>query len=228
MAERDMNEIRHYLIYMYTFPNGKKYIGKSTKSMHRRQGNDWNRYSNCTLLWKAIQKYGTDNIETTILFEGDISHNEAAELERKYIAEYKTNANRYRNPQYGYNLTDGGEGLIGWHPSPERAEQMRKQLEGTNEKRLAALRSEKTRKKMSEAKKGKSYKKIKVKLTDTRDNSVQIFESHLAAANFFGVHNGQITLWIEKGYLPKKPYYLIENYMPGTTEASGDYQSNGN
>lgn len=150
-------KIYHFLIYMYTFPNGKKYIGKSSKPLSQRQGHDWNKYKTCTLLWRAIQKYGTDNIETTILEEGDMTNAQAGELERKYIAEYKTNANRYRDPQYGYNLTDGGEGLRGWHPDGKRYEQMMQQLVKAKEVRLSQPVSESTRQKMREAKLGKKH-----------------------------------------------------------------------
>lgn len=246
--ERDMSEIRHYLIYMYTFPNGKKYIGKSAYSMNHRKGHDWNRYQNCTLLWRAIQKYGTENIKEDILFEGDISHAEAAELERKYIAEYKTNANRYKDPQYGYNLTDGGEGLVGWHPTPERAEQMRKQLEGTNEKRLEALRSEETRRKMSEAKKGKKRGPLseETKKKISRANSLENIseetrrkksEAYKKKTIIINKEDGSTKIFDSrtdvakyfKVSLPRvskwiaqgyinKTPYLIENYTPGTTE----------
>ena len=147
-------EKRHYYIYMYKFPNGKRYIGKTQWSMNRRKGHQWNRYKTSALIWKAIQKYGTDNIQTIILYEGVLSNEESSAIERFYIAKYKTNANRYRNPQYGYNLTDGGEGLVGWHPTKERYNQMMKQLEKVKEVRLAMGVSEETRKKMSESHKG--------------------------------------------------------------------------
>lgn len=139
---------------MYTFPNGKKYIGKTNRTLQHRQGYKWRGYETCKLLWKAIQKYGTENIKTDILFEGVLSNDEASEMERFYIAKYKTNANRYKNPQYGYNLTDGGEGLVGWHPSPERLEQMMQQLVKAKEVRLKMGFSEESRRKMSESHKG--------------------------------------------------------------------------
>ena len=111
-------------------------------------------------MWDAIQKYGTENIKTKILFEGDISDEEACKKERFYIEKYKTNANRYKSPSYGYNLTDGGSGLVGWHPTPKRLQEMLKQLEKAKEVRLKKGVSEETRRKQSEAHKGlrKGYK----------------------------------------------------------------------
>lgn len=233
-------KLPHYLIYMYIFPNGKKYIGKSTKPLSQRQGRDWTKYETCTLLWKAIQKYGTENIRTEILFEGDITHEEAAELERKYIAEYKTNVNRYKNPQYGYNLTDGGEGLVGWHPSPERYEQMMQQLVKAQEVRLANGVSEATKQKMREAKLGKKYgpmseeqkKKISeshlnisdeekerrrkmhiksVLVTNTETGEQMIFDSRKSTAEYFGVADSTISGWIG-GYKKSTYPYKLENY----------------
>lgn len=145
----------HYIIYMYTFPNDKKYIGKTKCSMNRRRGGDnWQHYKDCTLLWRAIQKYGTENIKTDILFEGVLTDEEASEKERFYIAKYKTNACRYKNPNYGYNLTDGGEGVSGYVPSEERMQEMLKQLEKAKEVRLSKPVSEESRRKMSESHKG--------------------------------------------------------------------------
>ena len=210
-------KIYHFLIYMYTFPNGKKYIGKSSKPLSQRQGHDWNKYKTCTLLWCAIQKYGTENIETTILDEGDMTNAQAGELERKYIAEYKTNANRYRNPQYGYNLTDGGEGLRGWHPDGERYDQMMQQLVKAKEMRLSQPVSESTRQKMCEAKLGKKrgpmseetkhkigeankLKKLKKTiLVDPDTNKELVFDSRRDAAAFLGVSSGKISEYVRRG-----------------------------
>ena len=112
----------NWTIYMYTFPNDKKYIGATKRSLCHRQGScesGWAGYKNCRLLWEAIQEFGIDNIEQTILFKGEISNQEAAEMERHYIEMYKTNANKYQNPSFGYNLGPGGEGTGERHHTEE-------------------------------------------------------------------------------------------------------------
>lgn len=144
----------YYYIYMYTFPNGKKYIGKTKRSMNQRQGSDWSHYKKCRLLWNAIQKYGTENIKTDILFEGTLTDEQASELECFYIAKYKTNACKYNNPSYGYNLTDGGEGISGCVFTEERLEKLLAQLKEATDKRRGKPLSEEHKRKLSESHKG--------------------------------------------------------------------------
>lgn len=143
-----------YTIYMYTFPNGKRYIGKTIRTLNARQGQDWSRYKRCRLLWAAIQKYGTDSIHIDVLFYGDLTNEESSEMERYYIAEYKTNANRYSNPSYGYNLTDGGEGVPGWKPTYERRDQLVEQMREIGKGHAGKTVSDTTRKRLSESHKG--------------------------------------------------------------------------
>lgn len=71
-------------------------------------------------MYRAIQKYGWDNIEHNILFE-NLTQEQAFEKEKELIAKYKTNITRYGS-DYGYNLTDGGEGTLG-HKVPESFKQ---------------------------------------------------------------------------------------------------------
>lgn len=139
---------------MYTFPNGKRYVGKSKRSMNRRQGALFNRYENCPALWNAIQKYGVENIEQEILIEEYMTDADASNLEQEFIELYRTNCNRYNNPKRGYNLTDGGEGLNGWHPSEERLQVLREQMYSFHEQRRGTHHSEEARRKMREAKLG--------------------------------------------------------------------------
>lgn len=167
----------HYYIYMYTFPNGKKYIGKTKRSMSQRQGSDWSGYKRCRLLWNAIQKYGTENIKTDILFEGTLTDEEASKLECFYIEKYKTNACKYKNPSYGYNLTDGGEGISGCVFTEERLEKLLAQLNEAIDKRRGKPLSDEHKQKLSESHKGlrKGYKlseetKVKIGKANSLEN----------------------------------------------------------
>lgn len=237
----------HYYIYMYTFPNGKKYIGKTKRSMNQRQGSDWSGYKRCRLLWNAIQKYGTENIKTDILFEGTLTDEEASKLECFYIEKYKTNASKYNNPSYGYNLTDGGDGISGCVFTEERLEKLLAQLKEAIDKRRGKPLSEEHKRKLSESHKGLGHKlsdetkaKIskansleniseetrkrkslvrmkKVKATHVETGEVLIFNSHQEAAKYFGVRESAITRWINQTRNAPNNY-IFENYSPTTTE----------
>ena len=102
-----------YCVYMHrNVINGKVYIG-ITGNLNRRWHNNGIEYiQRGHLFGNAIEKYGWDNFEHVILHD-HLSKDEACALEKEYIAKYKSNATRYYNPSYGYNLTDGGENICG-------------------------------------------------------------------------------------------------------------------
>lgn len=152
--------IHHWIIYMYTFPNGKKYIGATRRPLHHRQGSKesgWAKYRPCGPLWEAIQEFGVDNIEQTILFEGDIEDAAASEMERFYIAHFRTNCKRYFIPSFGYNQGDGGEGTQERHISDERKEVLRGQLQVFHERNIGSHASKETRHRQSLAKMGRKH-----------------------------------------------------------------------
>ena len=125
MTQKCNKSIKKWIIYMYTFPNGKRYIGKTHRELDERQGSsNFANYKHSTLLWKAIEKYGADNIKQDILVEDYMRDEQASLYEMQYIDKYKTNYCRYNNPSYGYNLTDGGEGALGFIHTDEEKQKM--------------------------------------------------------------------------------------------------------
>jgi group I intron endonuclease len=91
-----------FMIYKYTSPSGKYYIGQTCKTQAGRAGCDGYGYQNCPLFWRAIQKYGWKNFEYEVLEDG-LTAEEANEKEQYYISYYQSN-----NPEYGYNIRGGG------------------------------------------------------------------------------------------------------------------------
>ena len=94
-------EENNYIVYVHICPNNKKYIGITKLSPNRRWKNGKG-YKHCVLFYKAIKKYGWENIEHKILFE-NLNKKDACQKEQQLIAFYKSN-----NSQYGYNITNGG------------------------------------------------------------------------------------------------------------------------
>lgn len=99
------------VIYKYTFPNGKVYIGqtinpRSRKSQHLCKSTG----ARNVAFWRAYEKYGSveyEEIEHVAEYSRDVLCDKLNDLEQKYIAEYKST-----NPKYGYNLTSGGKVFI--------------------------------------------------------------------------------------------------------------------
>lgn len=95
-----------YKVYKHTTPNGKVYIGITKQSFDRRTQNGKG-YSTQRLFWRAIKKYGWNNIKHEII-EDNLTHDEACEREQYYIKIFHSN-----NPKYGYNISSGGESSNG-------------------------------------------------------------------------------------------------------------------
>lgn len=240
------NEIRHWIIYMYTFPNGKHYVGKTCHTMNRRQrDSEWSGYKKCTLLWNAIQKYGPSNIVQDILFESDMTNSQAARLEQICILLFKCNANRFSNPSYGYNLTDGGDGVSGTKRSDEaHMAQVRNmisarrgcKLSESHKAKLSASHigvkrgpmSDSTKKKISAANsrermseqtriRRSDSKKKKVVAVNTTTHESLLFDSICEAALFFNVRSSAVSRWCNKTRNPTNNY-TFDYYLPTTTE----------
>lgn len=91
------------VVYLLIFPNGKKYIGITTKRFKDRLYQHCNALNENTKKARAIKKY--KEFKAEVLFEGN--RNELGSKEIEFIKEYNT----YNN---GYNSTFGGEyGTLG-------------------------------------------------------------------------------------------------------------------
>lgn len=114
-------EDRKWCVYMHINKiNNKMYIGITSRNPEERWGKNGVQYNKKTqsLFANAIQKYGWDGFEH-VIFAENLSQEEAKHIEMLLIALYKTNSCRYRDPEYGYNMTDGGDGTLGHINSEE-------------------------------------------------------------------------------------------------------------
>ena len=57
------------IIYVATSPSGKQYVGQTVQTIKDRIRNHKKNSSNCTLLKKAIKKYGFDNLSWKVIEE---------------------------------------------------------------------------------------------------------------------------------------------------------------
>ena len=93
---------KNYCVYCHTSPSNKKYIGISKDPIKR-----WNNgkgYIKNYLFYRAIKKYGWDNFKHEILYT-NLTVDEAGKIEKKLINEWNLT-----NPNFGYNLREGGNG----------------------------------------------------------------------------------------------------------------------
>ncbi len=146
-----------YCVYMHLCPNGKVYIGMTGRDPDIRFQNG-NGYRNNPHFNQAIQKYGWDAIQHSILKCG-LNREEAMMLEKSYIAEFQSS-----DPRYGYNMTYGGESgpKLTDYVKQEISRKLKEYYSTPEHKKEAAERatghrhSAETRKKMSEAHKNPS------------------------------------------------------------------------
>ena len=111
----------------------------------------------------AIEKYGWDQFEHTILFD-NLTEDEAKETERWLIADWNT-----QDPSYGYNMTSGGDGAPGFHPSDETRAKL-------SNARLRENLSEETLKRRSDGLRGRRFSEDhKRKIGDGNSKPISMF-----------------------------------------------------
>lgn len=246
---------RHWIVYCYLFPNGKRYIGCTRQKLNERQrrtgDNMWNGYKNQGIIWDAIREFGEDNIVIEILYEGECCDEYASYLEQMYIEQYKTNANKYNNPSYGYNQNSGGGNIGDRVISEESHKKFSEHLVALNKQRAGRTVTERTRyyqrmaklgvkrkpfteetlKRMSEAQKKKSQSK------EYREKQSKILSKQVLATN---EQTGECLLFYSHqkvadyfgvsdstvsrwilGQTPPKNGFIFEDYVPTTTDGIG-------
>lgn len=133
--------MRSYDVYKITNKiNNKVYIGITSKGISARwKEHLWNAEHGCPFkLHNALRKYGKENF-TIELIDFCNSWEELTEKEKFYIAQYKSTED-----EFGYNLTEGGDGTFGRKHSEETKEKIR-------QKAIGREVSDETKQKLSEA-----------------------------------------------------------------------------
>ena len=151
---------RKFVVYKHTTPSNKVYVGITCEPPEKRWGRGGSGYFENLHFKNAILKYGWDNIQHEILYT-DLSIEDAAAKEIELVAEYDS-----ANPEHGYNGTLGVE--VGFPSEETRAKLRAARYRLSQDPAYAAklsnslkghLVSEETRRKISEANRGRKLSK---------------------------------------------------------------------
>ena len=145
----EINNDKHYTVYMHISPSGKRYIGITSMSVDERWRNgrgylykykDKDEYRQPAFA-RAILKYGWGNFEHEVI-DSSLTKEEAEQMEIELITYYKSNL-----PEYGYNISNGGNSV------GKLSEETKRKIGEFNKGKIT---SEETKRKMSESAKGKN------------------------------------------------------------------------
>lgn len=139
IIEQPHTSNERFIGYVYVFINNtnqKIYIGKTIELYSKR----WNehKYNAFTknldnYFYKALRKYSWNSFSKYVIFQSeesldkDFVNSIICAKEMEFIAKFQAN-----NPEFGYNLTDGGEGIVGFHHSEETKKKLSKAHSGEN------------------------------------------------------------------------------------------------
>lgn len=180
---------------IFNLKNGKIYIGKSNSKgrwkthLNTARSGPKVYKASYSLIHKAIRKYGEDNFEFRIIQY--INDADAAAAERYWISFYKTNVGKFGN-EFGYNLTEGGEGWLGQRHTEETKLKLR-------ELHLGLKASEETKMRMRISHDGMAIgsKNPSSKLKEDDVKSIKRLisegENNRRIAALFGVHHATIS-----------------------------------
>lgn len=118
--------------------NNKLYIGETVKSNYEERFSEHRNKAERGInnyFYKAIRKYGWDNFDKVILFQTEILEN--TEENKKYLNNivnqkevYYINKYKTTNHNFGYNLTNGGDGIVGYKHSEETKKKLSESHKG--------------------------------------------------------------------------------------------------
>lgn len=164
---------KSHLVYKFTSPSGKSYIGQTKNLRTRIAAHKSN--SGCIAFKDAISKYGFESFTQEIL-KDNLTLDEANHWEEFYIAEFNTLV------PHGYNLLSGGGNALHHENTKKKLSDKRKGSRMPESFKIAMsikmigntyskgqVVSEDRKKYLSEIMKGNSYSKGVIKTPDVRE-----------------------------------------------------------
>lgn len=140
------DKMNNYKVYEHLFPNGKRYIGITCRSLKERFKNGYG-YVHNEYMTNAINKYGWCNVEHKLLFD-NLTKEQAENIEIELIKKYDLT-----NRKNGYNIELGGKAAN--RITEETRIKLKEKCSGKNNARYGVEVSQETREKMRKAKLGK-------------------------------------------------------------------------
>ncbi len=162
-----------HIYCIYCLPTGKSYFGQTVKSIEKRYKQHLRaaQRGENTKLCKAIRKYGSKNFTIEGVISVEASSLQALKakldfLERHFIQKYDTRRN-------GYNMTDGGDGLVGdGHPMFGKHHSIESRMKIASKLRGKTL-SEEHRMRISKTERGKIVSEdTKRKISEARKKQI--------------------------------------------------------
>ena len=136
---------KEYCVYVHkNKTNSKQYCGITSQTPEHRWRRNGTGYTHNTHFQSAINKYGWDGFEHTIIADG-LTREEANRLEKEYIRKFNL-----LDQNFGYNQTRGGDGTEGYKHTELTKEKM-------SQSRTGHICDEETRKKISEKNSGTNH-----------------------------------------------------------------------
>ena len=139
------------IIYKYTSPSGKSYIGQ-TVNPERRHNEHKRMKGRESAFHRAIKKYGFDNFKYEVLVTIDLEDKQELKQKLDYFEQFYIR--KYHTFENGYNLTLGGGGSLSCFHTEESKRKMSKSQKG-NKNCLGRVLSDETKRKIGEANRGR-------------------------------------------------------------------------
>lgn len=170
--------------------NNKKYVGITQKPKAEHRWNSGRGYIENPHFYSAIQKYGWDGFFHQILFS-NLNEGEAKNIEKLLILTWRT-----QDQLYGYNMTSGGDGTPGYHPSDET----RKKLSIARRKENL---SEETLRRRSESLRGRKFSdEHKRKIGIGNSKPIKMFSKDgKYIRSFSSAREAEITLGVSHSHI---------------------------
>lgn len=203
------------VVYVKHFENGKKYVGATNNFKRRMQEhNKRARRGDTAPLYIAMRKY---EHETEIVFESE-NYDEVLKYERIIIRNFKDLGYEL------YNLTEGGDGTLGYKHTEETRQKLREanlgRFVGENNPMYGKTHTDEVKKMLAEIQKGqKSFRAKPMEYYETNATRRDKFKRTCQRMgwnydNFEEVETDEVYV-SPKGCVSKKYYYIYrgEDYI---------------